>query len=118
MNSETGKEVDNRHVLTRPTTGKKQLLRKGSCGGWSIECYKRFRPDYSNEDISRIEFSAHAETEDLSKCSTPNLCDSTRTIRVDFDNKSVVVLLSSNFANLIKKLQSIFSGIRWEKEKP
>ncbi|MAP23686.1 MAG: hypothetical protein CL582_22380 [Alteromonadaceae bacterium] len=118
MNSKTRKEVNRSRALTKPSVSRKQLLKKGSCGGWSIKCYKGLIPSRSNKDISNIEFSAHAETRDLSKSPTPNLSDTARSIRVDFDNTSVVVLLSSNFANLVKKLQSVFSGIRWKKENP
>ncbi|MAP21970.1 MAG: hypothetical protein CL582_13630 [Alteromonadaceae bacterium] len=118
MNSKVSKKVNERRALTKPSTSRKRLLKRGSSGGWSIKCYKGFKPDRSNKNVSKIQFSAYAETEDLSKSSTPDLSDTTRSIRVDFDNTSVVVLLSSNFANLVKKLQSVFSGIRWKKENP
>ena len=118
MNSKAKKEVDGGCNLTKPNDSRKQLLRKGSYGGWSIKCYRGLIPSRSNKDTPNIEFSAHAETRDLSKSLIPNLSDVTRSIRVDFDNTSVVILLSSNFANLAKKLQSVFSGIRWKKENP
>ena len=120
MNSKSKKEVEVNGDcdLTKPKANRRQLLKKGSYGGWSIKCYKGLIPSRSNKDTPDIEFSAHAETRDLSKSLIPNLSDVTRSIRVDFDNTSVVVLLGSNFANLVKKLQSVFSGICWKKENP
>ena len=95
---------------------KRRLLKIGVCGKWYIECYKGFRPDYSDKDVSKIEFSAYAKTEDLEKSKIPNLSDAARSMRVDFDNTSVVIFLSNSLNNLVKKLQTAFSDICWKKE--
>ena len=116
MDSETKREVNGCQALTKRVVKNHQLIKNGSYEGWSITCYRGYRPHYEKDGVYQIEFVAYAKTNDLSKCHVPVLSDAARAIRVDFDNTSVVTLTGSNLADLTERLQYIFSGFHWKKE--
>ncbi len=85
--------------------------------GWSVTSYSGHRPDPDNPKVKHIEYSAYAKTGDLRKSQKPDLSKDPSAVRVDFDDTSVVTLSATNKEELTEKLQNIFSGFHWDKEK-
>ena len=109
----TGREEFN--ALLSQVLQNRKHIDTASHNGWSIDCYVGHRPNKEQANVSQIEYSAYAKTGDLSSSQVPELSDTPRAIRVDFDDTSVVTLVSDTKEGITSKLQLIFQGFSWDK---
>jgi len=105
-------------ALVSQSLKNRKKVKTTSYGGWTITSYVGSRPTTeTGTNITHIEYSASAKTGDFERSQEPNLSDDPRTIRVDFDDTSVVTLSAKTMEELTNRLKEIFNGFHWEQEK-
>ena len=84
--------------------------------GWQFKCFFGPAPRFENE-VPSLEYTAFALTEDKEGSEKPTLLGCPQTMRVDFDERSVIMWSASTKSVLTRMIKKSFRGFSWTTKK-